>query len=114
DNVLTLAIVHAALGMPLAFLAINASLEQFDVRQMQAARSLGAPVLRAFWRVMMPAIAPGLVTGALFAFVYSFNEVVVALFLGGRNSETLPRKMFEGITLEIDPVISAVATTMMV
>lgn len=113
DSVLGLALVHGALGVPLAFLAVNASFEQLDPRQIQAARSLGATPLSAFFRVVVPAIRPGLVTGALFAFVYSFNEVVVAIFLGGRQSETLPKRMWDGILLQVDPVISAVASLMM-
>lgn len=112
DNILSLSLVHAALGTPLAFIAVNASFELFDQRLSQAAASLGATPLRTFLRVVIPAVLPGVATGALFAFVYSFNEAVVAIFLGGPNSETLPRKMWEGIILQVDPIISTVATLM--
>lgn len=112
DSVLGLGLVHGLLGVPLAFLAINASFEQFDRAQLTAAQSLGASPLVAFGRVILPAIRPGLITGGLFAFVFSFNEVVTAIFLGGPASETLPKRMWDGILLQVDPIIAVVATVM--
>src|SRR5690606_8990258 len=91
-----------------------ASFEQFDRAQLTAAQSLGARPLVAFTRVVLPAVRPGILTGALFAFVFSFNEVVTAIFLGGPASETLPKKMWDGILLQVDPIIAVVATVMTV
>ncbi len=113
DSVPGLALVHGLLGVPLAFLAINASFEQFDRAQLTAAQSLGARPLVAFVRVVLPAVRPGILTGALFAFVFSFNEVVTAIFLGGPSSETLPKRMWDGILLQVDPIIAVVASVMM-
>lgn len=113
DSVPGLALVHGLLGVPLAFLAINASFEQFDRAQLTAAQSLGAKPFVAFVRVVLPAVRPGILTGALFAFVFSFNEVVTAIFLGGPNSETLPKRMWDGILLQVDPIIAVVASVMM-
>ncbi|HLS68609.1 MAG TPA: ABC transporter permease subunit [Kiloniellales bacterium] len=76
----------------------------------KAAASLGASPFTTFRRVVLPTIAPGVVSGAIFAFVISFDEVVVALFLTGPGERTLPRQMFVGIRENISPVIAAAAT----
>ncbi|HET6518675.1 MAG TPA: ABC transporter permease subunit, partial [Geminicoccaceae bacterium] len=76
----------------------------------RAAASLGASPAVAFFRVTLPLILPGIVSGALFAFVTSFDEVVVALFVTGPAERTLPRQMFNGIRENISPVIAAAAT----
>lgn len=112
DSIIGLALVHGALGVPLAFLAINASFDQFDKAQLVAAQSLGARPWVAFGRIVLPSIRPGIITGGLFAFVFSFNEVVTAIFLGGPQSETLPKRMWDGILLQVDPIIAVVATVM--
>ena len=72
--------------------------------------SSGAGPLRTFWHVTLPILRPGMLVGALFAFLSSFNEAVVALFIGGRGAVTLPKKMYESIRLESDPVIAVVST----
>lgn len=72
--------------------------------------SLGAGPLKTFFLVTFPVLRPGLMVGALFAFLYSFDEPVVALFISGRDAATLPKKMFESIRLEADPVIAVVST----
>ncbi|SEB42926.1 ABC transporter permease [Rhodococcus jostii] len=112
DSIVGLALVQGMLGVPLAFLAINASFDQFDKAQLVAAQSLGAKPWVAFARVVYPSIRPGIVTGGLFAFVFSFNEVVTAIFLGGPQSETLPKRMWDGILLQVDPIIAVVSTVM--
>src|SRR6266436_5109012 len=76
----------------------------------RAAMSAGAGPLRTFFWVTLPVLRPGILVGALFAFLHSFNEAVVAIFIAGRDASTLPKKMFESIRLESDPVIAVVST----
>jgi putative spermidine/putrescine transport system permease protein len=103
-------LAHSALAVPGALLAITAALKGFDVNLERAAMSAGAGPLRTFWWVTLPVLRPGILVGALFAFLSSFDETVVALFLAGRQASTLPKKMFESVRLETDPVISVVST----
>jgi putative spermidine/putrescine transport system permease protein len=103
-------LAHTALAVPVALLAITAALKGFDVTLERAAMSAGAGPLRTFWWVTLPVLRPGILVGALFAFLYSFDETVVALFLAGREAATLPKRMFESVRLETDPVISVVST----
>jgi putative spermidine/putrescine transport system permease protein len=103
-------IAHSVLSIPVAFLVICAALKGFDSNLERAASSAGAGPLRTFVWVTLPVLRPGLLVGALFAFLHSFNEAVVAIFIAGRDASTLPKKMFESIRLESDPVIAVVAT----
>lgn len=103
-------LAHTALCIPLALLAITAALKGFDPNLERAAMSAGAGPLRTFWWVTLPLLRPGILVGALFAFLHSFDETVVAVFIAGRDATTLPKKMFESIRLETDPVISVVST----
>lgn len=103
-------IAHTVLATPFVVVVVAATLQGFDSTLERAAASLGASPIKAFFRVTLPIIAPGIVTGALFAFITSFDEVVVALFLSGIEWRTIPVKMFEGIRYEINPTITAVAT----
>lgn len=103
-------IAHSALAIPVAFLVISAAFKGFDRNLERAAMGLGAGPLRTFLLVTLPVVKPGIAVGALFAFLSSFNEAVVAIFIAGRNASTLPKKMFESIRLESDPVIAVVAT----
>jgi putative spermidine/putrescine transport system permease protein len=103
-------IAHSVLSIPVAFLVICAALKGFDRNLERAASSAGAGPLRTFLWVTLPVLRPGLLIGALFAFLHSFNEAVVAIFIAGRDASTLPKKMFESIRLESDPVIAVVAT----
>jgi putative spermidine/putrescine transport system permease protein len=98
------------LAVPVAFLVISATLKGFDQNLERAAMSSGAGPLRTFVHVTLPILRPGMLVGALFAFLSSFNEAVVALFIGGRGAVTLPKKMYESIRLESDPVIAVVST----
>jgi putative spermidine/putrescine transport system permease protein len=110
-NTLTgLIFAHAALGAPFVVITVSATLAGFDTALMRAAGGLGATPSVAFRRVMLPLILPGVVSGALFAFVTSFDDVVFALFLTGSEQRTLPRQMFSGIREQISPTITAVAT----
>ena len=99
-------IAHSVLSIPIAFLAITAALKGFDRNLERAAMSAGAGPLRTFFWVTLPVLRPGILVGALFAFLHSFNEAVVAIFIAGRDASTLPKKMFEAIRLESDPVIA--------
>ncbi len=103
-------LAHTALSVPVVLLVITAALKGFDGSLERAAMSAGAGPLRTFWWVTLPLLRPGLLVGALFAFLHSFDETVVALFIAGRDASTLPKKMFESVRLETDPVISVVST----
>jgi putative spermidine/putrescine transport system permease protein len=103
-------LAHGVLATPVAFLVITATLKGFDRNLERAAMSAGAGPLRTFLHVTLPVLRPGMLVGALFAFLSSFNEAVVVLFIGGREAATLPKKMYESIRLESDPVIAVVST----
>ncbi len=111
---LGLILAHAALGSPFVVITVTATLSGFDPNLMRAAASLGAGPLTAFRRIQLPLIAPGVVSGALFAFATSFDEVVTVLFIGGLEQRTIPRQMWSGIREEISPAILAVATFLFV
>ena len=103
-------LAHSVLSIPVAFLVIAAALKGFDRNLERAAMSAGAGPLATFLFVTLPVLRPGILIGALFAFLHSFNEAVVAIFIAGRDAATLPKKMFESIRLESDPVIAVVST----
>ena len=103
-------VAHGVLAVPVAFLVITATLKGFDRNLERAAMSSGAGPLRTFFHVTLPVLRPGMLVGALFAFLSSFNEAVVVIFIGGREASTLPKKMYESIRLESDPVIAVVST----
>ena len=110
DSYTGLIMVHAALGAPFVLTTVLATLQGFNHNLVRASLSLGADPLTTFFRVTLPVIAPGVISGALFAFATSFDEVVVTLFLAGPEQVTLPRQMFTGIRENITPTIAAVAT----
>jgi len=103
-------VAHSVLSIPIAFLVLTATLKGFDRNLERAAMNAGAGPLRTFLFVTLPVLRPGILVSALFAFLHSFNEAVVALFIAGRDASTLPKKMFESIRLESDPVIAVVST----
>lgn len=110
DSYAGLVLVHAALGAPFVLTTVMATLQSFNQNLVKASLSLGAGPVQTFFRVTLPVIAPGVISGALFAFATSFDEVVVTLFLAGPSQTTLPRQMFTGIRENISPTIAAVAT----
>ena len=110
DSYTGLVLVHAALGAPFVVTTVMATLQNFNQNLVKASLSLGAGPVQTFFRVTLPVIAPGVISGALFAFATSFDEVVVTLFLAGPAQTTLPRQMFTGIRENISPAIAAVAT----
>ncbi len=110
DSYTGLILVHAALGAPFVLTTVLATLQGFNQNLVRASQSLGASPWITFWRVTLPIITPGVVSGALFAFAVSFDDVVVTLFMAGPAQVTLPRQMFTGIRENITPTIAAVAT----
>ena len=110
DSYVGLIAVHAALGAPFVLTTVLATLAGFNHNLVRASLSLGETPFNTFMRITLPVIAPGVISGALFAFATSFDEVVVTLFLAGPDQVTLPRQMFTGIRENISPTIAAVAT----
>ncbi len=103
-------LAHAALGIPFVIITVTATLVGFDRSLTRAAANMGADPVTTFFRVQMPLIMPGVISGALFAFITSFDEVVVVLFVGSAGQKTLPWQMFTGLREQISPTILAVAT----
>ena len=107
-------LAHTALGTPFVVITVTATLIGFDHSMTRAAAMCGADPVRVFFKIVMPLILPGVIAGALFAFVTSFDEVVVVLFVAGVEQQTVPRQMWAGIREEISPTILAVATLLIV
>jgi putative spermidine/putrescine transport system permease protein len=106
---LGLILSHVVLALPYVIIVISGALRSIDTSLERAAQVLGAPPATAFWRITLPAIRPAVLTAALFSFLASFDELVVALFISGTTAKTLPKRMWEGIREEIDPTTAAVA-----
>jgi putative spermidine/putrescine transport system permease protein len=105
---------HATLGIPFVIITVTATLISFDYTLARAAASLGASPQRTFFKIMLPQILPGVISGALFAFVTSFDEVVAVLFIAGHDQQTIPRQMWNGIREQISPAILSVATILVI
>ena len=105
---------HATLGIPFVIITVTATLTGFDQSLIRASASLGANPRVTFFKVIMPLILPGIISGALFAFVTSFDEVVAVLFIAGPEQQTIPRQMWTGIRDQISPAILAVATLLVI
>jgi putative spermidine/putrescine transport system permease protein len=109
-NYLGFILAHTALATPFVLTTVSAALKAFSKTLEHAAASCGATPTETFFLVTMPIISPGLASGALFAFMASFDEVVIASFLGGPDLRTLPVKMFNSVYLDSDPTLAAVST----
>ncbi len=107
-------LAHAALGIPFVIITVTATLVGFDQSLTRAAANMGADPVTTFFRVQMPLILPGVISGGLFAFITSFDEVVVVLFVGSAGQKTLPWQMFTGLREQISPTILAVATILVI
>ena len=107
---LGMVIAHTVLATPFVVVVVWASLKQIDRRLIQAAKSLGADPANAFGTITLPLIVPGIVAGALIAFIMTVGDVILALYLAGAEYTTLPLAMFEGLHVEVDPLLAAVAT----
>jgi len=105
-----LVFAHATIGVPFVIITVSATLAGFDNNLVRAGASLGASPVRTFFKVTMPLILPGIVSGGLFAFITSWDELVIAIFLAGTEEHTLPRRMWSGIRELLSPTIMAVAT----
>lgn len=103
-------LAHAAIGTPFVVITVTATLVGFDETLIRASASLGAQPLRTFFKVILPLITPGIVSGALFAFITSFDEVVLIYFLADAEQKTIPIQMWSGLRQQISPSILAVAT----
>lgn len=102
-------LAHTVLATPFVVITVTATLSRFDPNLIRAAQSLGASPVTAFFKVMLPIIMPGVASGAIFAFITSFDEIVVALFIASPAQFTLPRQLFTGLRDQLDPSIVAVA-----
>ena len=107
---LGLIIAHTALGTPFVVITVTATLTGFDTNLIRASQSLGANTMKTFFKVIMPLILPGVISGALFAFITSFDEVVVVLFIGSVEQITIQKQMWAGLRQETSPVILCMAT----
>ena len=103
-------LAHSVLGIPFVIITVTATLVGFDSSLTKAAANMGANPIKTFFKIQMPLILPGVIYGGLFAFITSFDEVVVVMFVGSTNQKTLPWQMFTGLREQISPTILAVAT----
>lgn len=105
-----LVLANVMLSLPFVVTAVSAGLQGFDKSQEMVARSLGMNRLRAFFAVVLPQIRPSVVSGAVFAFIWTLDETIVALFISGGANQTLTKIMFTTLRDEIDPTIAAIST----
>ena len=113
NNTITgLVLAHTALATPLVMIVITAALRSYDLDQERVARSLGATRLQAFFVITLPQIKFSVITSALLAFLTSFDEVIVAIFVSGGKTATLTKHMFSALRDYIDPTIAAISTIM--
>jgi putative spermidine/putrescine transport system permease protein len=110
NSMLGLVLAHSMLAIPVVMLVVASALKTFDMDQELVARSLGASRLKAFWLVTLPQIKFSVVTGAVLAFLTSFDEIIVSLFVSGGPNSTLTRNMFNALRDQVDPTIAAIST----
>jgi ABC-type spermidine/putrescine transport system permease subunit II len=109
-NLVWIGVCHAVIALPVVLLILLAALQGVDVNLERAALSLGASRTRVFFKVVVPIAYPGVMSAALFAFLASFDELVISLFLTGTRAQTLPVRIWNSLHLEIEPVVAAAAT----
>jgi len=107
-------LAHVALATPFVVITVTATLVGFDTNMIKASQSLGARPFRTFFKIIMPLILPGVISGALFAFITSFDEVVIVMFMASLDQLTIPKQMWAGIRQEISPVILCMATCLVI
>lgn len=110
NTMVGIVIAHSVLALPFVVMTVQAALQSFDFRQEQAARSLGATRLGAFFRVTLPQIRASLIAAGLFAFIISLDEVVISLFIAGGENTVLTRRMFVALRDAVDPTVAAIST----
>lgn len=109
-SLLSIALGHAVIALPFVAINVGVALQSFDANLMKAAAGLGASPARCFFTVLLPGILPGVVAGALFAFIISFDEVVVSIFLSTFQNKPLPVKLFEVVKVDLSPTAAVAAT----
>jgi len=109
DRFLGVTLAHGVTGIPYVVITVSTALAAFDPRLEQAARGMGASLSQTLRWVILPRIAPGIASGAIFAFIHSWDELVMVLFIASREVFTLPRKIWDGINENLDPTMAAVA-----
>jgi putative spermidine/putrescine transport system permease protein len=109
DSYAGIIVAHAVTGIPYVVIIVSTALAHFDARLDQAARNLGAGLGQRLWLVILPGILPAVASSAIFAFIHSWDELVLALFLASRKVFTLPRRIWDGINEHLDPTMAAVA-----
>jgi putative spermidine/putrescine transport system permease protein len=114
NTVTGLVLAHSVLALPFVVVVVSAGLQRYDLNQELVARSLGASRLKAFLTVTLPQIRPSVISASLFAFITSFDEVVIALFISRGPSSTLTRKMFTSLRDQVSPVIAAISTILII
>ncbi|MBK1658258.1 ABC transporter permease [Paracraurococcus ruber] len=114
DRFLGVTLAHGVTGIPYVVITVSTALAAFDPRLEQAARGMGASLGQTLRWVILPRIAPGIASGAIFAFIHSWDELVLVLFIASRNVFTLPRKIWDGINENLDPTMAAVAVLLIV
>lgn len=112
DSYLGIILAHAILAIPMVVITVSAALANFDLRLEQASRSLGASLPTTLRRVILPAIRPGILAGAVFAFILSWDEIVVTLFISKFDVFTLPRRLWNGMRENTDPTVAAAAVVL--
>ena len=108
-NVFWIGLCHATVVLPIVLLILLSTLQSVDINLERAALSLGASRLAVFWQIVIPLALPGIISAALFAFLASFDELVISLFLAGVKSETLPVRIWNSLHLQVEPIIAAVS-----
>jgi putative spermidine/putrescine transport system permease protein len=114
DRMLGVVIAHGVTGIPYVVITVSTALAAFDPRLEQAARGMGASLVQTLRWVILPRIAPGIASGAIFAFIHSWDELVIVLFIASRDVFTLPRRIWDGINENLDPAMAAVAVLLVV
>jgi ABC-type spermidine/putrescine transport system permease subunit II len=105
-----LLLAHTVLALPVVIIIVEAAFLRADASVELAARACGASFARMFWHVSLPSVRPALISAGAFAFLTSFDEVVLALFLGGPQAVTLPKRICEAVKFEVDPSLTAVSS----
>ena len=114
DTYLGLILVHTMKALPFVILSVSASLINLDPRLEQASRSLGGNARQTLLYVLLPQVRPGMIAGAIFAFITSWDEIIVAIFITSRHVETLPKRIWNGLFDNVDPAIAAIGTIMII
>ncbi|MDB5411963.1 MAG: putative spermidine/putrescine transport system permease protein [Rubritepida sp.] len=114
DRFLGVVIAHGVTGIPYVVITVSTALATFDPRLEQAARGMGASLFQTLRWVILPRIMPGIFSGAIFAFIHSWDELVMVLFIASRDVFTLPRRIWDGINENLDPAMAAVAVLLIV